>query len=68
MGSGRDQLSFTKVSWIECCLKEKIGGLGLVDLEAAKTSLLCKWIVKEMEPNESNFQGSFCNKKRSWGD
>ena len=32
------------------------GGLGLVDLEAAKTSLLCKWIVKSMEPRESNLQ------------
>ena len=37
-------------------MKKKYGGLGLVDLEAAKTSLLCKWIVKAMEPGESNFQ------------
>ena len=44
------------MSWKECCLKQKYGGLELVDLEAAKTSLLCKWIVKAMEPRESNLQ------------
>ena len=37
-------------------LKNKYGGLGLVDLEEAKTSFLCKWIVKAMEPRESNLQ------------
>lgn len=25
-----------------------------MDLEVAKTNLLCKWIVKAMEPGESN--------------
>ena len=28
----------------------------IVDLEVAKTSLLYKWIVKVMEPGESNLQ------------
>lgn len=37
-------------------MKKKNGGLGLVDPEVAKTSLLCKWIVKAMEPRESNLQ------------
>lgn len=37
-------------------MKRKNGGLGLVDPEAAKTSLMCKWIVKAMEPDESNLQ------------
>lgn len=37
-------------------MKKKVGRLGLVDLEAAKTSLLCKGIVKAMEPNESSLQ------------
>ena len=27
-----------------------------MDPKAAKTSLLCKWIVKAMEPGESNLQ------------
>ena len=27
-----------------------------MDPEEAKTSLLCKWIVKAMEPGESNLQ------------
>lgn len=54
MWSGKEQLNFNRVSWKGCYLKEKFGGLGLVDL--AKTSLLCKWIVIAMEPGESNLQ------------
>ena len=54
--SGKEQLTRTRVSWRECCLKKKFGGLGLVDPEVAKTSLLCKWIVKALEPGESNLQ------------
>ena len=54
--SRKEQQSRTRVSWKECCLKKKYGGLGLVDPEAAKTSLLCKWIVRAMEPGESNLQ------------
>ena len=37
-------------------MKKKNGGLGLVDPEAAKTNLLYKWVVKAMEPGESNLQ------------
>ena len=37
-------------------MRNKNCELGLVDLEAAKTSLMCKWIVKAMEPGESNLQ------------
>ena len=44
--SGKEQLTRTRVSWKECCVIKKYGGLGLVDPEDAKTSLLCKWIVK----------------------
>ena len=54
--SGKKQLTRTRVSWRECCLKKKYGGLGLVDPEAAKISLLCKWIVKAMEPGNLNLQ------------
>ena len=37
-------------------MKKKYGGLGLVDPEEAKTSLLGKWIVKAMDHDESNLQ------------
>ena len=37
-------------------MRKKKGGLGLVDPDIAKTSLLCKWIIKAMEPGESNLQ------------
>ena len=54
--SGKEQRIRTRVSLRECCMKKKNEGLGLVDPEAAKTSLFCKWIVKAMEPGESNLQ------------
>ena len=54
--SWKEQLIRTRVSWRECCLKKKYGGLGLVNPEAPKTSLLCKWIIKAMKSGESNFQ------------
>ena len=54
--SGKEQLTRTRVSWKVCCMKKKVGGLDLVDPEAAKISLMCKWIVKAMELGESNLQ------------
>ena len=56
-------------------MKKKYGGLGLVDPEIAKTSLLTKWVIKAMEPGESNLQlmlryrfSRFSpNKGRKWG-
>ena len=63
------------INWRECYLKKKYGRLGLVDPEQAKTSLLCKWIVRAMEPGESNLQlmlrfrlSHFKSQRgRSWG-
>ena len=54
--SEKEQLTRTWVSWRECCLKKKNVGLGLMDPEAAKTNLLCKWVVKAMRLGESNLQ------------
>lgn len=51
---GKEKLTRSRVSWRECCMKKKYGGLRLVDLEATKTSFLCKCIIKAMEPSESN--------------
>lgn len=56
-------------------LKKKREGLGLVNLEATKTSLHCKWIVNAMQPSESNmklmllYRFSMFNlqRGRSWG-
>ena len=54
--SRKEQRSRTRVSRRECYLKKKYGGFGLVDPEQDNTSLLCKWIVRTMEPGESNLQ------------
>jgi hypothetical protein len=54
--SGKEHLTRLRVCWRECCMKKKYGGLGLVDPEVVKTSVLTKWIVKAMEPGESNLQ------------
>ncbi len=53
---GEEKFIQTRVSWNECCLKKKYGELGLIDPKMAKTNLLIKWIVKAMEPGDSNFQ------------
>ena len=37
-------------------MKKKYGELGLIDPKMAKTNLFTKWIVKAMEPGDSNFQ------------
>lgn len=37
-------------------MKNKFDNLKLMDLEVAKTILLCKWIVNAIEPGESNLQ------------
>ena len=52
---GKKQLIRTRVSWKVCYMKKKVGGLGLVDPEVAKISLMCKWIVKAMEPGDLTF-------------
>ena len=52
--SGKEQLTRTWMSWKECCMKKNKGGLRVVNPEAAKSNLLCKWVVKAMEPGESN--------------
>lgn len=48
----KEQLVGTRVSWKECCMKKEHGGL--VDPETTKIILLCKSIMKTMEPRESN--------------
>lgn len=48
-----DQLTCSRVSWKECCMDNN-GRLRLVDPTIAKSNLLCKWIVKAMEPNKPN--------------
>lgn len=55
-GHGKKQLTRTRRSWKECCMNLKLGGLGLMDLEATNTNLLCKWIIEVVEPRESNPQ------------
>lgn len=36
--------------------EKELWRVGLVNLEVAKTNILCKWIVKAMEPRKSNLQ------------
>ena len=56
-------------------MKKKYRGLGLVDPVITKTSLLTKWVIKAMEPGESNLQLMLRyrlsryspNKGRKWG-
>lgn len=60
--SRKERLTCIKVSQRECCLKKKYCGLGPENPEAAKTNLLCKWIIKAMELGES--KGHFVHEPR----
>jgi hypothetical protein len=53
--SGKEYLAHTIVSWHECCMKKKYWGLGSMDPEVTKISLICKWIVKAMEMGNLTF-------------
>ena len=50
------QHSRARVSWQVCCLKRCDGGLNLIDLIKAVTSLMSKWVVTTCELGNSNFK------------
>ena len=54
--SGMEYASRARVSWSDCCVKRKAGGLSLLDPQEATTTLLCKWIINAYGPGESNLK------------
>lgn len=54
LSGGTMQRARTKVSWLQCCQPKERGGLDLVNPEGAMVSLMTKWVVKALEPGDSN--------------
>lgn len=38
----------------QCCLEKKEGGINLINPDDAVAALMTKWVIKAMEPNQSN--------------
>jgi hypothetical protein len=54
MAAGTMQRAWIWVSWIQCCQSKEAGGLNIINPEDAVVSLMEKWIIKAMEPGNSN--------------
>ena len=51
---GKPEKSRVRVSWTQCCQPKEKGGLNLINLEDAVVALMTKWIIKAIEPGDSN--------------
>ena len=54
VAGGKLQRARIRVSWHQCCQTKSKGGVNLINLEDAATALLTKWLIKAMEPGDSN--------------
>jgi hypothetical protein len=45
-----------RVAWLTVCHRYRDGSLGIMDLKQALTTLLSKWIIQALQPNNSNIQ------------
>jgi hypothetical protein len=54
--AGKDRRARARVAWDVVCLKQKEGGLNMVNPKHALTALICKWIVYACKPSVSNFK------------
>jgi hypothetical protein len=54
--AGRESRALARVAWPVLCQKYCDGGLGIVDPEQALTALLSKWVIRALQPGNSNVQ------------
>jgi hypothetical protein len=52
--SGSMHRSRSKVSWLQCCQPKEKGGVNLINPVDAMMALMVKWILKAVEPGNSN--------------
>jgi hypothetical protein len=45
-----------KVNWNDYCDCKEMDGLGLIDPKKALSTLMCKWVLLALEPNDSNLK------------
>lgn len=54
LASGKASRSRARVGWIQSCQPKKDGGINLINPHDAVSALMTKWIIKAMEPGQSN--------------
>ena len=54
VAGGKLQRARIRVSWQQCCQAKNLGGVNLINLEDAVAALMSKWVVKALEPGDSN--------------
>ena len=54
VAGGKLQRARVRVSWQQCCQTKSKGGVNLINPEDAVTALMTKWLIKAMEPGDSN--------------
>jgi hypothetical protein len=53
---GKEHRTRIRVSWHDCCVKRKQGGLSIINPKDAEVALLSKWVVYAFLPGQSNLQ------------
>lgn len=54
LAAGKLGRSRARVSWIQCCQSKQDSGIGLINPEDAVAALIGKWVIKALEPSNSN--------------
>ena len=54
VAGGKLQRARVRVSWPQCCQPKNAGGVNLINPEDAVAALMTKWMVKALEPGDSN--------------
>ena len=54
VAGGKLQRARIRVSWQQCCQAKSMGGVNLINPEDAVAALMSKWVIKALEPSDSN--------------
>ena len=54
IAGGKLQRARVRGSWQQCCQTKNTGGVNLINPEDAVAALMTKWLVKALEPGDSN--------------
>ena len=54
LAAGKMERSRARVDWLQCCQRKEEGGINLINPEDAVAVLMVKWVIKALEPGQSN--------------
>ena len=54
VAGGKVQRARIRISWQQCCQTKGMGGVNLINPKDAVVALMTKWLIKAMEPGDSN--------------